>query len=113
MAVVYGLGALAIGVATGVSAQPDVCGSRPIENLDGTKFLRSPPVGFVMDQHMVHKQYVTGDGEKKKNVFLEREAFALSCTVDEAGLQLVAFNMCSTVDSPSSSKFDRIELCTC
>jgi hypothetical protein len=110
MAVIYGLGALAIGVATGVSAQPDVCGSRPFENLDGTKFLRSPPVGFVMDQHMVHKQYVTEDGERKKNVYLEREAFALSCTVDEVELKIVAFNMCSTVDSPSSSKFDRLAL---
>jgi hypothetical protein len=103
MAVVYGLSALAIGVATGITAQSDLCGG-PIEPVDGRKFLQVPPVGFVLDQQMIHKQYATADGEKKKKVLLEREAFALSCYVDEATLQIFAFNISVTVESPSSSK---------
>ena len=103
MAVVYGLSALAIGVATGITAQSDLCGG-PIEPVDGRKFLQVPPVGFVLDQQMIHKQFATADGEKKKKVLLEREAFALSCYVDEATLQIFAFNISVTVESPSSSK---------
>lgn len=103
MAVVYGLGALAIGVATGISAQPDLCGG-PIEPMDGKKFVNVPPVGFVLDQHMTHKHFVATDGEKKKKAYLERDAFALTCTVDESALEIYGFSVTATVDSPASGK---------
>jgi hypothetical protein len=103
MAVVYGLGALAIGVATGITAQADLCGG-PLDQIDEKKFLPAPPIGFIVDQHMIHHQFTTLDGEKKTKVLIERDTFALSCCVDERLLEIYAFNLAVTVESPSSGK---------
>ncbi|KAI2505864.1 hypothetical protein MHU86_8560 [Fragilaria crotonensis] len=101
MAVVYGLCALAIGVATGITAQPDLCGGT-IESADGRTLLPVPPIGFVFDQHIAHQQYTTPDGETKEKVLIERETFALSCSVDDDAIMILAFNISLTVESPSS-----------
>lgn len=103
MAVVYGLCALTIGVATGVTGQADLCGG-PLEHIDGKKFLPVPPIGCILDQHMIHQHYTTLDGEKKTKVLIEREAFALSCCVDDSLLEIYAFNLAVTVESPTSGK---------
>jgi len=103
MAVVYGLGALAMGAATGITAQPDLCGG-PIETIDGKTFVNVPPAGFVLDQHLVHQQYITSTGERKKKAFLERTAFAMTCSIDESTLEIHGINLSVTVESPSSSE---------
>ena len=103
MAVVYGLCALTIGVATGITAQADLCGG-PLDLIDGKKFLPVPPIGFILDQRMIHQQYTTLDGEKKTKVLIDRETFALSCCVDERLLEVYAFNLAMTIESPLSGK---------
>jgi hypothetical protein len=103
MAVVYGVCALAIGVATGITAQPDLCGG-PMEPAGCRKLLSVPPIGFVLEQHIAHQQYTTPDGETKEKVLIERETFALSCSVDDDAILIFAFNISVTVESPSSRK---------
>jgi hypothetical protein len=103
MAVVYSLCAIAIGVATGISAQADLCGG-PMEPVDGMSFISAPPVGIVLDQHLINRDAVGSDGEKTKTAFIDREVFAMSCTVDDNNLSILAFNCSVLVESPSSGK---------
>ena len=107
MAVVYGLCALAIGVATGINAQPDLCGG-PIEPVEGRTFLPVPPIGFVLDQNITHQQYTTPDGETKEKVLIERETFGLSCSTSDGAIVIFAFNLAVTVESPSSCKWNAL-----
>mmetsp|Transcript_31029 Transcript_31029/g.47322 ORF Transcript_31029/g.47322 Transcript_31029/m.47322 type:complete len:833 (+) Transcript_31029:154-2652(+) len=101
MTAVYGLGAIATGVATGISAEPDLSGG-PIEKMEDKTFLQIPPLGFVMDQHVVYNNYVTKVGEMRQSSLIERNSFALSCSTDKTGLLLHAFDISTTLDSPSS-----------
>jgi len=99
MAIVYGLSALAIGVATGITAQADLTGGAITED---KKLLQIPPVGVVLEQQMIQKKKVTSDGEPKKICFIKRETFAVACSVDENAATLKSFVISSTVESPSS-----------
>mmetsp|Transcript_1074 Transcript_1074/g.1370 ORF Transcript_1074/g.1370 Transcript_1074/m.1370 type:complete len:828 (-) Transcript_1074:263-2746(-) len=101
MAAIYGLGALAAGVATGISVQSDLCGG-PMQQMEGTTFLPIPPVGLISNQHVVYTQHVTSDGEKRKKALIEREIFALSCSANTDGLILYGFDILTLLESPSS-----------
>ena len=66
--------------------------------------MQIPPVGVMLHQHMVQKKYLTSDGETKKQSYLQREVFGMTCSVDDTAATLHAFLVSATVDSPSHSK---------
>jgi hypothetical protein len=104
MAALYGLSAIAIGVATGVAASPDMAGGN-VDTLEGISFLPAPPVSLLVDQQLVEKSSVTTDGEKKKQAYTEQELFGISCSVDGDALTLYGTEMKVQLDTPSAGKF--------
>lgn len=104
MAALYGLSAIAIGVATGVAASPDMAGGN-VDKLEGISFLPTPPVSLLVDQQLVEKSSVTTDGEKKKQAYTEQELFGISCSVDGDALTLYGTEMKVLLDTPSAGKF--------
>jgi hypothetical protein len=103
IAVVFGLCSVAIGVATGVTAEADLCGC-PIEPMDGHNFLCVPPVGCVLNQRMIQNEFFTQDGERKIKNLIEREVFALTCCINDQGIEIFAFEISVRIDSPTSCK---------
>jgi hypothetical protein len=104
MAALYGLSAIAIGVATGVGASPDMAGGN-VDTLEGISFLPAPPVSLLVDQQLVEKNSVTTDGEKKKQAYTEQELFGISCSVDGDALTLYGTEMKVLLDTPNAGKF--------
>jgi hypothetical protein len=104
MAALYGLSAIAIGVATGVAASPDMAGGN-VDTLEGISFLPAPPVSVLVDQQLVEKSSVTTDGEKKKQAYTEQELFGISCSVDGDALTLYGTEMKVLLDTPSAGRF--------
>lgn len=64
--------------------------------------LAAPPVGVVLDQRMVEKVSPTNDGDKKRESSLERDVFAVSCTVTDDAVTLYGFDITVQSDSPVS-----------
>ena len=104
MAALYGLSAIAMGVATGVAASPDMAGGN-IETVEGISFLPAPPVSLLVDQQLIEKSSVTTDGEKKKQAYTEQELFGISCSVNADALTLYGTEMKVLLDTPSAGTF--------
>lgn len=101
MAALYGFSALALGLATGVTAVVDNAGG-PIESMNGITFATVTPVAVVLDQQMIQRNSNSSNGELKKRPFLEQELFALSCSVDDLALEIHAFDVTVIFDSPTA-----------
>jgi hypothetical protein len=101
MAALYGLSALALGVATGVTAVADNAGG-PVEVMGGITFVAVPPVAVILDQQMIQRTSNSSDGDWKKQALLEKELFALSCSVNDVALTIHALDVTVVVDSPAS-----------
>lgn len=109
MAALYGLAAVAIGVATGVQASPDMAGGRLEPQLNGQNlepglaFLAAPPLSLLVDQKVVESSLTTSDGDRVKSTFIEQELFGICCTVDDTkGLTLYGAEVKVKLDSPIS-----------
>lgn len=101
MAALFGVSALALSVATGVAAVADNAGGL-VQPIDGISFLSVPPLAIVLDQQMIQRSTNSSDGESKKKNLLEKQLFALCCSVDEFALTIHALDVNVVVDSPSS-----------
>ena len=115
MAVLYGLSAVSMGVATGITASPEMAGgklvsaelSKAIASLDpklkASSFLLAPPPSLLIDQKLVEHASWTADGERLKKSLSEQERFGICCSVDEAGgLVLFGAEIKTDIESPSS-----------
>lgn len=116
MAVLYGLSAVSIGVATGIEASPEMAGGKPVLteltkaaaslSLDTkvvSSFLLAPPPSLLIDQKLVEHASWTSDGERLKKSLSEQERFGICCSVDEAfGLTLYGAEIKTEIESPSS-----------
>jgi len=61
-----------------------------------------PPVAVVLDQQMIQRTSKSSDGDWKKQALLEKELFALSCSVNDVALTIHALDVTVVVDSPAS-----------
>ena len=75
----------------------------PIELTNGQHLLAMPPVGVVLDQRMIQK-VTTADSDKKKRSFLDRDLFAVSCSVADDAVTLYGFDVTVQLESPASSE---------
>ena len=101
MAAVYGLAALSMNTATGVSAHPDMAGEA-ITKIDGRDFLPIPPLSILVDQNIVETTYRTSDGEKVTQTHTEQELFSVCCSVDDSGLTLHSATILVRLASPTA-----------
>eukprot|EP00539_Tryblionella_compressa_P005224 CAMPEP_0178776172 /NCGR_PEP_ID=MMETSP0744-20121128/24583_1 /TAXON_ID=913974 /ORGANISM="Nitzschia punctata, Strain CCMP561" /LENGTH=290 /DNA_ID=CAMNT_0020433197 /DNA_START=71 /DNA_END=943 /DNA_ORIENTATION=+ len=116
MAALYGLSAVAMGVATGVQASPDMAGGKlepnsatflatlKEHNIDSsTSFLPTPPVSLLVDQKLVENSSWTSDGDRVKESYADQELFGVLCSVNESnGLTLYGAEIRVKLESPSS-----------
>ncbi|CAJ1965692.1 unnamed protein product [Cylindrotheca closterium] len=103
MAAMYGLAALSFGVATGVSAIPDMAGGCLEPNRgNGKKFLLAPPLSLLIDQHMIETTQRTSDGDKTQKIYTEQELFGTCCAVDDSALTVYGLKINTRLDTPSS-----------
>jgi hypothetical protein len=65
--------------------------------------MAAPPVGVILDQRMIQKFSSSGNGDKNKQSLLERDVFAVSCTVTDDAVILYGFDVTVQLDSPASS----------
>jgi len=75
----------------------------PLEPQNGESLLAMPPVGVVMDQRMIQK-VSSADGDKKKQSFLDRDLFVVSCSVTDNAVSLYGFDVTVQLESPASSE---------
>lgn len=71
--------------------------------MDGKDLIAAPPVGVILDQRMVQKVSSNDNSDKKKQSLLERDVFAVSCTVTDDAVILYGFDVTVQLDSPASS----------
>ena len=116
MAVLYGLSAVSIGVATGIEASPEMAGGKlvlteltkaaaslSLNTKVVSSFLLAPPPSLLIDQKLVEHASWTSDGERLKKSLSEQERFGICCSVDEAfGLTLYGAEIKTEIESPSS-----------
>jgi hypothetical protein len=105
MAAMYGLSALAIGVATGVAAKPDMAGGNLESPRNGFSFLAAPPLSLLIDQEMIETTERTSDGDKTQKIYAEQELFGTCCSVGDEALTLIGIKANMKLDTPSSSKY--------
>ncbi|KAL3942036.1 MAG: hypothetical protein SGBAC_003697 [Bacillariaceae sp.] len=104
MAAMYGLVAISLGVATGVSAEPDMAGgSLELNKSNGKKFLATPPLSILIDQHMIETTQRTSDGDKTQKIYTQQELFSTCCVVDDAALLVYGLTVNTKLDTPSSA----------
>lgn len=101
MAAIFGLSALAMSVATGVTPQVDMAGG-PVPSLDGRAFLSVPPLSILVDQNLVETTSRTTDGEKINRIHTEQELFGVCCTSDDSTLTLYGTCIFVQLESPIS-----------
>eukprot|EP00980_Cylindrotheca_fusiformis_P012669 scaffold3103_cov136-Cylindrotheca_fusiformis.AAC.7 len=102
MAAMYGLSALALGVATGVAANPDTAGGALEASRDGIRFLPAPPLSLLIDQQFVETTERTSDGDKTQTIYTEQELFGTCCSVDDLALTMYGLKVNVKLDTPSS-----------
>ena len=103
MSALYGLAALAFGVATGIDASPDMAGES-LGSLDGVDFIPVPPISLLIDQELIETSSVTTDGEKRHHAYTVQELFGVSCAAGDDNLTLYAVSMKMQLDTPTSRK---------
>jgi hypothetical protein len=119
MSALYGLSAVAIGVATGIQPSPDMAGGKldpnspsfditlRENNLDPStikqSFLPTPPLTLLIDQKLVENSSWTNDGDRVKQSFAQQELFGICCSVNESqGIVLYGSEIDVKLESPSS-----------
>lgn len=95
----YGLSALALGVATGVTVTHDMAGD-PLGKVDGVPLLNAPPLSVLLDQQLMENESKTADGEKKKTSYIEQQLFAIGCAVSAENLTLYPMDISVHLDTP-------------
>jgi len=117
MSVLYGLAPVAIGVATGIEASPEMAGGKLdlatiqkaaaqlsiVDRKTISSFLLASPPSLMVDQKLVEHASWTSDGERMKRSLAEQERFGICCSVDEElGLILYGAEIKVELESPSS-----------
>lgn len=106
VAAVYGVGALAIGVAGGSEAVLDIGGgSIPSKEKGTAPFISVPPLSVIMNQQLIEHHTVDMNGERSTTMLLEREICGITASLSNAALTLHLFEMITQVDSVTSRKF--------
>ncbi|CAB9497839.1 expressed unknown protein [Seminavis robusta] len=102
IAALYGLSALALGVATGVTVTHDMAGEN-LDSVDGISLLPAPPVSVLMDQQLIENESKSVDGEKKKTSYIQQQLFGVGCSSTPEALTLYPLDLSVTLDSPISA----------
>lgn len=64
--------------------------------------IRVPPLSVPLRQNIIEKRVKEGDGEKKTKSELQSELFAVSAKANSDTLELVCFDVLTTMESASS-----------
>lgn len=99
IASMYGLSALALGVATGVTVTHDMAGD-PLDKVDGVSLLNAPPLSVLLDQQLIENEKKRADGEKIKTSYIEQQLFAVGCSATAEGLTLYPIDISVHLDTP-------------
>mgnify|MGYP005845856475 CR=1 FL=1 len=112
IAAMYGLSALALGVATGVAVTHDMAGE-PLNTIDGAPLLPAPLLSILLDHRLIENETRTTDGEKKKTSYIEQQLFAIGCSATDQGLTLYPMDVTVHLDTPISGTFRVFVSFTC
>lgn len=100
MSAVYGVAALAAGVASGVNAIVDIAGG-PVELGDGTSLQAIPPLAIIARQQMLEYTRINGNGENEIAMRVERELCGISCSISHERLLLQFLDITTRLESPT------------
>jgi hypothetical protein len=101
---IYGVGALALSIAGGTNALPDIAGG-PIVSQNGSSYLAVPPLSIVMNQRTQEQEVLLGNGEKLTKICLHRDLCSVTASVTESSLTLYVFDVNTQTDTSTSCKF--------
>jgi len=121
MAALYGLSAVALGVATGIEASPEMAGGKPdalalraaakplgIGKTAADSLVAAPPPSLLVDQKLVEHTAWTPDGERVTRTLAEQERFGICCgtaaspSSEAVGLVLYGAEIKVEIEGPSS-----------
>lgn len=95
---VFGIGALALGIAAGSNPIPDISGG-PI-NHDGTNpFISIPPLSIIMNQRLAEQNVTHMKGEQLSTMKLERELCGIIASTSKDALTLHLLDITCQVDA--------------
>jgi len=98
MSAVFGVAALAIGVAGGVNAVVDMAGG-PVSLKNRASLLAVPPLSIITCQKMVEYSIINGNGESETAMRIERELCGVSCSFSHEMLTLHLFDITTRLES--------------
>jgi len=93
ISVVYGIGALAVGVAGGSSALPDI-GGGSIDLPGENSCIPTPPLSVILSQELV--EHIEDDSTTMR---LERDLFGMTASITKEAVTLRAFYIVTQIDS--------------
>ena len=76
----------------------------PIDDKSNGDLIRVPPLSVPLRQRIVEKIVIEGDGEPKRISQLEGELLAVSAKTNEETLDLICYDVLTSVDSASSGE---------
>jgi len=101
IAAVFGVAGIALKVSSGVDPVIDMSGGVIFDEANAN-LIRVPPLSVPLSQKIVEKRVKEGDGETKTKSELQSELFAVSAKANTETLELVCFDVLTTMKSASS-----------
>jgi len=98
MSAVFGVAALAIGVAGGVNAVVDMAGG-PVKLKNRPPLLAIPPLSIITCQKMVEYSIINGNGESETAMRIEKELCGVSCSFSHEMLTLHLLDITTRLES--------------
>lgn len=95
---VYGIGALALGIAGGSNPIPDISGG-PITGEGSSPFIPIPPLSIIMNQQLVEQITSDTNGDNCSAIKLEREMSGIIASISPDALTLHLLDITSQIDS--------------
>jgi hypothetical protein len=95
---VFGVGAMALGIAGGSNPIPDISGGSITEE-GPFRFIPVPPLSIIMNQQLVEHNFTDTNGEQSSAIKLERELSGIIASISREALTLHLLDITCQVDS--------------